>query len=245
MTTENLHDINSATDKERPDKKLRSRGAGVRTVYDAIRRDIFDLTLEPGSPLDEARLSRRFEMSRTPIREALVRLASEGLVTTLPNRNTIVSVIDFVRLPTYFDALALMYRVTTRDAAKNHRPEDLPAIRDHQKAFSDAVEIRDALAMIAANREFHIAIARAGGNTYYTEFFARLLDEGRRILRLYYSTFDDKLPLQYVDEHEEIINAIVRRDIDSCDRLATGHAEQIVRQIQSYIARSRSDPIRF
>ena len=99
------------------DKEPRVRGLGAQTVYDALRQSILELTLQPGSPLDEVRLSQQFDMSRTPIREALVRLSSEGLVTTLPNRSTIVAAIDFVQLPVYFEALSLMYRVTTRDAA--------------------------------------------------------------------------------------------------------------------------------
>ena len=91
--------------------------------------------------------------------------------------------------------------------------------------------------MISTNRDFHMAIAEAGGNPYITTFFARLLDEGRRILRVYYQSFDDKLPRQYVDEHEAIVQAIDDGDIDRSDKLATAHAGQIVRQIQSYIAR--------
>jgi DNA-binding GntR family transcriptional regulator len=208
-----------------------------------LRREILALALQPGSPLDEVRLSERFGMSRTPIREALLRLSGEGLVTTLPNRNTIVAPIDFASLPTYFDALTLMYRVTTRGAATHGGPSSMSAIRNRQKEFSAAVEARDALAMIEANREFHVAIAELGDNAYYTSFFARLLDEGRRILRLYYRTFDDRLPRQYVEEHEEIITAIEAKDVELADRLAIEHAGQIVRQIQDYLARDLGRPI--
>lgn len=62
------------------------------------------MRLPPGSPVDEVHLAERFGMSRTPIREALVRLAGEGLVTTLPNRSTMVSNIDVLNLNTFFDA---------------------------------------------------------------------------------------------------------------------------------------------
>src|SRR5262245_23526526 len=72
-----------------------TRGLGMQKVYDELKRDILDMTLAPGFQLDETRLSARFSFSRTPVREALVRLTSEGLVTTLPNRSTIVAVIDF------------------------------------------------------------------------------------------------------------------------------------------------------
>jgi DNA-binding GntR family transcriptional regulator len=218
----------------------RVRGSGAQKVYETLRKAILELELEPGSPLDEVSLSEQFEMSRTPIREALVRLAAEGLVTSLPNRNTIVATIDFVRLPIYFEALSLMYRVTTRLAAANRRPEQLIPIRAWQAAFAEAVERRDALGMIASNRDFHVAIAEAGGNIYFTQLFTRLLDEGRRILRLYYSSFDDKLPRQYVEEHELIVQAVEAGDAERADELATGHAAQIVRQIQSYIARDEA-----
>lgn len=218
----------------------RARGSGAQTVYDALRQSIVDLTLEPSSPLDEVTLAERFDMSRTPVREALVRLAAEGLVTQLPNRNTIVAPIDFGQLPVYFEALTLMYRVTTRAAASGRTAAQLAVMRAHQAAYARAVEADDVPGMIGHNRDFHAAIAEAGGNPYFTGLFTRLLDEGRRILRLYYyKSFDDHLPRQYVEEHDAIIAAIESRDAVLCDRLAADHAEQIVRQIQNYIARDR------
>ncbi len=212
------------------------RGFGVQTVYDALKRDIIEMKLAPGEPLDETRLSRRFAMSRTPVREAMVRLAAEGLVTTLPNRNSIVAPIDFSTVPVYFDALILMYRVTTRLAAMRRTEPDLIEIRALQDAFTRTVEDADALAMIAVNRDFHIAIAKAGRNRYFTELFAKLLDEGRRLLRLYYSSFDDHLPKRFVDEHDAIIATLVDRDAERADRIAGEHALQIVQQIQNFLA---------
>ena len=214
-----------------------ARGQGAQTVHDSLRRAILDLSLPPGSPLDEVSLAAEFDMSRTPVREALLRLAAEGLVTTLPNRSTIVTPIDLTRLPVYFEALALMYRVTTRSAAAHRTEADLAPIRALAARYADAVRRHDALAMIEANRNFHVAIAEAGGNPYFTGLFTRLLDEGRRLLRLYYSSFDDHLPRQYVEEHEAMVAAIEARDPDGADRLAAAHAAQIVRQIQSYMAR--------
>lgn len=218
------------------EKQTHRRGFGVATVYETLRNEIIELTLPPGSPIDEVHLSERFELSRTPIREALVKLSAEGLITTLTNRATIVSQIDFLGLPEFFDALTLMYRVTTRLAAARHSEDDIADIKALQQAFETAVSQRDVLAMISTNRDFHVAIAMAGGNRHYTELFTRLLDEGRRILRLYYSSFNDVLPRQYVTEHEDMIKAIIARDVDEADRIALAHADQIVQQIRSYIA---------
>ena len=231
------------TARTKPPAAERKRGSGVKLVYDTLRDEIIDLVLPPGSPIDEIQLSERLSMSRTPIREALVRLAGEGLVTTLPNRSTVVSQIDFLNLHNFFDAMTLMYRVTTRLAAENHTARDLKTIRAHQAAYARAVEDQDALAMIATNRDFHAAIAEAGRNPYYTGLFCRLLDEGRRILRLYYSSFQDRLPHRYVDEHGEMVAAIAARDVEAADRIARQHADQIVRQIQAFVARDLRQPI--
>lgn len=228
-------------DEELTDRK---RGAGARVAYERLRDEILDLVLAPGAPVDEAGLSERFAMSRTPIREALVKLAADGLVTMLPNRSTVVSAIDFPNLHTFFDALTLMYRVTTRLAAEFHEAPDLVQIRARQEVFAAAVLAQDTNAMIALNRDFHVAIAEAGRNPYYLQLFSRLLDEGRRILRLYYyPAFEPLLPHPYIVEHEAIIAAIAARDVGLCDRLAKEHADKIVAQIQGMIARDRRQEV--
>ncbi|WP_210526217.1 GntR family transcriptional regulator [Rubellimicrobium arenae] len=222
----------------------RKRGSGAKFVYETLRDEILNLVLLPGELIDEISLAERLSMSRTPVREALVRLAGDGLVTMLPNRSTVVSQIDFPNLHAFFDALTLMYRVTTRLAAEFHNSADLAAIRSRQDAFSRAVLSGDTAGMILCNRDFHVAIAEAGRNFYYTQLFTRLLDEGRRILKLYYyPSFEAKLPHPYLLEHEALIGAIEARDIDLCDRLAKEHADQIVQQIQEMIASDRRQHI--
>ncbi|MDQ0467359.1 GntR family transcriptional regulator [Labrys wisconsinensis] len=211
------------------------RGAGSPKIYEALKRDILEMRLAPGDGLDETSLSERFGMSRTPVREALVRLVAEGLATTLPNRNTVVTALDFANLPNYLDALTLMYRVTTRLAAGRRRPEHLALMREQQGRFAACVAAADAIGMIETNRDFHLAIAAAGGNRYYTDLFARLLNEGMRLLRLYYRTFEDHLPRRYVEEHEAIIAAIAEGDAERADRLGAEHAAQIVAQFQRFL----------
>lgn len=219
----------------------RKRGSGVKLVYDLLRDEILDLKLAPGSAVDEVQLAERFGMSRTPIREALVRLSGEGLIETLPNRSTMVSSIDFLNLNPFFDAMVLMYRVTTRLAAQHHRADDLPGIRALHEAYAEAVSRRDPLAMIQTNAAFHAAIAEAGRNAYFTGLFNRLLDEGRRILRLYYKSYEEQFPQRFVEEHARLIALIEARDAEGADRAAREHAEQIVLQVQRLF--SHRDPL--
>jgi DNA-binding GntR family transcriptional regulator len=137
----------------------------------------------------------------------------------------------------FFDALTLMYRVTARLAAQYRTTQNLDLIRAQQAQFTRAVEKHDALAMIATNAEFHKAIAAAARNPYFSSLSNRLLDEGRRLMRVYYSSFGDHLPQSYVVEHEDIIAAIVARDVAGADHLASAHADQIVSHLKALIAR--------
>ena len=81
--------------------------------------------------------------------------------------------------------------------------------------------------MSEANKDFHMAIARAGRNAYFAAFYEKLLDEGRRILHLHFDyiekTNDGRL---LTDEHEEMIDAIRAKDVARADRLAHDHSRQ-------------------
>lgn len=214
----------TATEKRKPGS---GRAAGWMGVYDALRKEILSLTLAPGELLDEMSLSRRFGFSRSPIREALIRLASDGLVLNLPNRTTIVAPVDIARFPKYVDALDIAQRVNTRLAAELRTEADLKAIAEAQTSFIAAVAAQDHLAMSGTNKDFHMAIARAGRNPYMASFYEKLLDEGRRILHLHFDyierTRDGRL---LTDEHEDMIEAIRARDVERADRLAHEHSRQ-------------------
>ncbi len=227
--------MNDAAEEAVPERK---RGSGVKLVYEMLRDEILTLALPPGKPIDEVNLAERFGMSRTPIREALVRLAGEGLVETLPNRSAIVANIDFLKLHTFFDAITLMYRVTTRLAAQFHQAEDLELIRAHQVKYAAAVAAQDPLAMIVDKPR--LSRRRRRGRTKPVLHRTDPAPAGRRaahpaavlpIIRR------PACPKNTSDEHEEIIAAIAARDVDLCDRLARAHADQIVRQIQQFFAR--------
>lgn len=219
------------------------RGQGAVRVYEALREDILRLTIAPGELLDEVQIGRRFHLSRSPVREALIRLASEGLVKTLPNKSTMVAPLNLEEFPAYIDSLDLVQRATTRLAAQLRSAGDLAEIKARQRDFEAALEARDVLAMIESNREFHLAISQAAQNRYLHQFHARLLDEGRRFLRLYFRSFDDSLPPEFRDEHAQLIEAIERQDADLAERRAHEHTLQVSNRFLDYLARRRTADI--
>lgn len=231
---------------EQADQK-RAKGSGVRLAYETLRDEILTLTLAPGALLDETSLAERFGMSRSPVREALVRLAGEDLVVTLSNRSTVVAPIDVQSFPSYVEALDIAQRMVTRLAAEQRSTADLQAIEDRQRDFVVAAQSFDHLAMSEANKRFHMAIAAAGRNPYLASFYEKLLNQGRRILHLHFDFIAaGRGGYLLTEEHDEMLAAIRDRDADRADRLAHAHTRQFRDNLVDFMRINRLDqaPIR-
>lgn len=217
----------------------RAKGFGVRFAYESLRDEILSLALPPGALLDETTLADRFGMSRSPVREALIRLAGEELVVTLSNRSTIVAPIDIQSFPKYVEALDIAQRMNTRLAAELRTETDLATIAKRQRDFVAAVKTRNHLAMSEANRAFHMAIAHAGRNPYLSAFYDRLLNQGRRMLHLHFEFLEKgQGGLLLTDEHDDMLDAIRQRDVERADRLAHAHTRQFQDNFIDYMRHS-------
>lgn len=214
---------------------VRKRGGGAQRIYERLRQDILCLDMKPGEQLDEATLSKQFGMSRSPVREALIRLSMEGLVVTLPNKSTLVAPLNIEEYPAYLDALDLIQRVTTRLAARLRTSADLRQINARQEEFLTALDDGDVPGMIETNREFHIAISEAARNPYFNFLHARLLDDGRRMLHLYFRSFGDNVPMSIRRDHDLIIKAINAQDEDLAERYAHEHVTQVGDRFLGYL----------
>ncbi len=205
----------------------RTRGTGWKNVYDTLRNEILALILPPGQLLDEMTLAERFDMSRSPVREALIRLGADELVVTLSNRSTIVAPIEVATFPKYVEALDIAQRMNTRLAAALRTDADLKNIAKRQKAFEAAVKTGNHLAMSEANKEFHMAIAQAGKNQYLASFYEKLLSQGQRMLHLHFE-YLERTHEGYLltDEHQLMLEAIKDKNVDLADELAHAHTRQ-------------------
>ena len=216
-------------------KKKAAKGSNVITIYETLRDEILSLVLEPSVLIDEVSLATRFNVSRSPVREAIVRLVSESMLQTLPNKGTIVAPLRIEEFPQYIDALDLLQRAVTRLAAKHRTDADISIIESTQGEFSTSLCKGDVLGMILANRDLHIAIARAGKNRYLEQSYQQLLDDGRRFLRLYFRAYGDVLPEELSGAHEDMINAIKNCDTDAAERLAHEHTLEMQRSFLRYL----------
>jgi DNA-binding GntR family transcriptional regulator len=226
-----------------------AKGTGAAYVYSELRQDILDLSLAPGSNLDEAGLVERFGMSRTPVREALIRLAADGLVTLLPNRGAMVTTVDLMEFPRYVEALDLAQRAVSRFAALRRSHVELRSIVAARDAFEQATRSKDSLIMTARNRDYHVAIASASHNTHIAELYCRLLDEGMRMLRIPFA-FDpagsngvEQHVAKIVKEHRAITAAIKAQDAERAELLAHAHTELFRSRFLQYLNQNLSDDI--
>jgi DNA-binding GntR family transcriptional regulator len=209
------------------------------------------MEMAPGSGIDELALGAEFGVSRTPIREALIRLATDGFVTLLPNRGASVSPLDIDEIPELLEAMELCMRVTSRWAAVRRTESALKLMRQNQLDLELAGERDDYMAMSEANSTFHLNIANAAGNRHMIKLFKSLLPQYHRLSIALLSSAKRTGPVykKYFDrvnnEHKGLIDAIEAGDTALADTLAQTHIRLIGDQLQTYIWSwsTLSDPI--
>lgn len=209
------------------------KGRGSAAVYADLREDILSLRLRPGTPLDEVALAKRFGMSRTPVREAMVMLSAEQLVTFLPSRSAIVALHTMENTPEYLDALVLHARAVARLAAQERTDESLTTIRARQNDYERATTGDDVPAIVMADLAFHNAVADAGRNQFLGSFYGLTLDYGRRMMLLhYYPRFDAREAKRSRDSHAALVAAITAGDAEKAEEIAAQQIHDAVRVIQ-------------
>ncbi len=219
------------------------KGQNADFVHSNLRADILSLAIAPGEALDESLLSARYSVSRTPVREALIRLASEKLVVLSRNRRATVQPLDLAGFPGYLEALDLLQRAVTRLAAERRSDDDLAAIRQAQTRYDAVLAEPASLASVEANLEFHQAVARAAHSPHLADAYSRVLVEGMRYMALSFSVHDaadrgyEPHMRSVTDEHNAMITAIEASNGDEAERLAHDHVGLFRRRISAYLER--------
>jgi DNA-binding GntR family transcriptional regulator len=193
----------------------------VDQVYVAVRERILTGELARGARLRQEELAAELGVSRTPLREALRRLASEGLVDFNPNRGATVSRHDVASLWHAWAARVAIEPGAARLAARAGDPEAVPALRALIGEQRGAVDRGGDT--YAANRDFHLALVAASGNPHLVRFADTLWVP--RIARRIYSlqAVDPGRVLAWADDHDRIVDAIAAADGDLAAALTRAH----------------------
>lgn len=205
--------------------KKRAGGTNTQVAVEMIKKLIFESTLEPGSSHLEAELADRLGMSRTPVREALLILAAEGLLEVQPRRGVKIYSTspsdwqDIYQLVTELEAFS-----ASLAARKNHPESDYERIEQAIADMDAAYDVDDREAWGTADVQFHEEIVRLGGNGRVgkiVELNRNLLKRSRSLLLYMYP-----IPPHSNGEHRAILDAIKQ---GHCERARTLHAAHRIR----------------
>jgi DNA-binding GntR family transcriptional regulator len=207
----------------------------------ALRNRIVDLTLLPGTQLDERVLMQRVGISRTPAREALNRLVAEGLVQVRANRGIFVRPLDLDDTAQFFGAYYVAERSTAHFCRFDHPrfADDMAAL---QRAHAEAVAAGKFLAVATLNAEFHQRIAEATGNAYLIDFAARIDTAARRLVYVNEAAerhHPAEQQRHIVREHGAIVDRIRAGDRDGLIAALTVRAGRFQARIARFIGGGR------
>jgi DNA-binding GntR family transcriptional regulator len=198
-----------------------SRRALYQDVAERLRQQIFSRQLEPGSWIDEMKLSLEYGISRTPLREALKVLAAEGLVTMKLRRGAYVTEMSRDDVAQVYHLLALM----ESDAAGLVAERATEAQRTELGRLHDRLEkqVRQRDTFFAANEQFHMALLAMAGNRWASQIVTDL----RKVMKLnrHHSLFKQGRLSDSMEEHRALMQAIERRDAEAARRLMRAHFE--------------------
>ena len=178
-------------------------------VAERLRQRIFAHELEAGSWIDEQEIARQYGISRTPLREALKVLASEGLVTLKPRRGCYVIEVSDRDLDEVFGVMSVLEGECARICAESASDAELDALQAIHDRLEAAAQARDLDGFFEANQAFHEAIQELCGNRW----MANVLADLRKVIKLsrHHSLFSDGRMDQSLAEHREILAALRAR----------------------------------
>lgn len=194
-------------------------------AYRRIRDLVLSGELAPGARLGQVELAERFGISRTPVREALRRLAGEGLVDQISNRGFRVADLGLDAVLRRLEVRALLEPGIARLAAERRSKRDVERLK---AAISREEVARSGIAAHDASRDFHVALARAAGNEELVRVLETLwlVEVGRRLLSKRYAVSDWQA--EDVEEHRRIAAAVAEGRADDAERLMAGHVRRAV-----------------
>jgi DNA-binding GntR family transcriptional regulator len=209
------------------------RGLLADRAYRALRDRLVTLRIPPGAPIDEDAIGRELKMGRTPVREAIKRLALENLVTVFPRRGTFASEINITDLAHISDVRAQLeghaaYRAAER--ITDSQRAELAGLLIELDVRRGAEELESLMELDATVHRF---IYRCAGNPFLEETLGRYLNLS---LRIWYLVID-RLPHLFarVHEHEEVLHAIESGQRDRAREILTRHIATFEQEIRSVL----------
>lgn len=205
------------------DKTLKSRPL-YEEVADRLRASIFSHEMAPGTWIDEQALALTYGISRTPMREAIKVLAAEGLITMKMRRGAYVTEISKKDLSQIFTVIALLEGQCCKEATEKATDNELATLDAIHLKLEKAAADRDLDMFFSLNQDFHQKIQEIANNPWMTNVISDL----RKVLKLQRRDSLTKIGRleQSLNEHREILAAILARNSQLAQELMKSHLKQ-------------------
>ncbi|MGD2102713.1 MAG: GntR family transcriptional regulator [Acidimicrobiia bacterium] len=211
-------------------------------AYTEIKRKIVTLELRPGQRIDDHQLSAELSISRTPVREALFRLGSEGLIDIDTTPGFLVKPVGLQDTASLFEAHYVITTAVARMAARRATDTQLDELERAGEVVEKAIADRDYFGITAANASLHIAEAKVAGNSYIEQMATMIHDQGQRLAYLCFGgvvDFREDLERHFqgvVADHRALHDALRRHDLDDAVARAQEHVHRFRSRVQTYLA---------
>lgn len=202
-------------------------------AYAELRDRVVTLAIAPGEPIDEDALGAELGIGRTPVREAIKRLALENLVTVFPRRGTFASEINITDLADISDVRTQLEGHAAYRAAQRLSREQRDELDRLLSSLAHSRGSDDTAGLMALDAAVHRFIHRAAGNPFLEETLGRYLNLSLRIWHLVL----DRLPHLFarVHEHDDVLHAIASGDPERARTVITEHIETFEREIRAVL----------
>ena len=201
-------------------------------VYRALKTEIIKGSLKPGIKLLECKVAEQLGVSRTPVREALRELAAEGFVTMSPNKGMIVNNVSVKDIQDVLQIRGVLEGLAARLAAKLINEEEIKELEKYLKQMEYYADKDDALGFSKADAEFHELILNICRNNRLIQIRKNLSDQAHRY-RIRSLSIPGRLKYS-LKEHQEIVEALKRKDLEQADRLSQKHIKNVVANILAH-----------
>jgi DNA-binding GntR family transcriptional regulator len=201
-------------------------------VYRALKTEIIKGSLKPGTKLSEGKIAKQMEVSRTPIREALRELAAEGFVKISPNQGVVVSNASVEDVQEVLQIRGVLEGLAARLATKMINEEEIKELEKYQKRMEYYTNKDNVLAFSEMDAEFHELILNICGNNRLIQIRKNLSDQAHRY-RIRSLSVPGRLKYS-LKEHQEIVEALKRKNSEQADRLSQKHIENVLANILAH-----------
>ncbi len=190
-------------------------------VAERLRERIFAHELTPGTWVDEQALAEQYGISRTPLREALKVLASEGLVILKPRRGCYVTEISERDLDEVFSIMALLEGECVRIMVERASDAQLDELKALHAELERAAAARDIKSFFEANQAFHRSIQEFADNRWLLQ----VIEDLRKVSKLsrHHSLYSEGRLEQALAEHRALLDALIARDASAAEALMRAH----------------------